>query len=341
MLELTAKTVDDSQQGTVKMKKSENSVSELLMSAREAKKLSVSDLAKETCISICYLKAIEAGDYDALPAQTFTIGFIKSCAQVLGLDSTDVIAKYKAEVDYKEPADPFEVKKVSADDFKSKSSKRRIGWLSPAIAAMGIAGLWSVLSTNVATQTMLAENTDIQADMELAKLEAIQLASNESTATPVKAVQVNDDSLRTGAITASLQNDTVIADAVDQPTVSAQSTGNIEQLPAQTTTQSLFTTAVYAEPTNTGASANDVTITAIEDSWVRLARADGSEVWSGILNAGEQYNPHLEAGVFFSTSNAGAVRLTIGQTEMPPLGDAGEVISSTPLDEIRAHNIGG
>jgi cytoskeletal protein RodZ len=91
-------------------------VGERLREAREKKKLSLEDIAAQTRIPQRHLEAIEAADWDRLPAPTYTVGFAKNYAGAVGLDRAEIgdqirhemgserIAAAQAEVF--EPADP-------------------------------------------------------------------------------------------------------------------------------------------------------------------------------------------------------------------------------------------
>ena len=54
-------------------------------------------VAETLHIRFIYLEAIEAGRYDELPGAAYAIGFIRSYADYLGLDSGEVVRRYKAE----------------------------------------------------------------------------------------------------------------------------------------------------------------------------------------------------------------------------------------------------
>jgi cytoskeletal protein RodZ len=89
---------------------------ERLRAAREQKKLSLDDVAAQTRIPQRHLTAIETGDWDSLPAPTYTIGFAKSYASAVGLDRTEIGNQLREEMggqrfaanstDVFEPADP-------------------------------------------------------------------------------------------------------------------------------------------------------------------------------------------------------------------------------------------
>jgi cytoskeletal protein RodZ len=92
------------------------SVGERLRAAREEKELSLEDIAAQTRIPRRHLEAIEAADWDRLPAPTYTIGFARNYASVVGLDRAEVADQLRSEMggqrlssttaEVFEPADP-------------------------------------------------------------------------------------------------------------------------------------------------------------------------------------------------------------------------------------------
>jgi cytoskeletal protein RodZ len=91
-------------------------VGEQLRAAREAKGLSLEDVAAQTRIPQRHLASIETGDWDNLPAPTYTIGFAKNYAGAVGLDRVEIGNQLREEMggqrfasnsaDVFEPADP-------------------------------------------------------------------------------------------------------------------------------------------------------------------------------------------------------------------------------------------
>jgi len=66
------------------------SLGEQLRRAREAKGLSLDDVAGRTRIPIRHLQNIEREDWDALPAITYAIGFARNYADAVGMDGAEV-----------------------------------------------------------------------------------------------------------------------------------------------------------------------------------------------------------------------------------------------------------
>lgn len=76
----------------------EISLGEQLRRAREAKGLSLDDVAGRTRIPIRHLQNIEREDWDALPAVTYAIGFARNYANAVGMDGAVVGRELRARI---------------------------------------------------------------------------------------------------------------------------------------------------------------------------------------------------------------------------------------------------
>jgi cytoskeletal protein RodZ len=113
-------------------------VGERLHAAREARKLSLEQVAAETRIPQRHLTAMEAGDFAKLPGRTYAVGFARTYAKTVGLDPDDVAAGVRAELDAQsdegyrpasfEPGDPARV------------PSRALGWLAAFAVLLLLAG---------------------------------------------------------------------------------------------------------------------------------------------------------------------------------------------------------
>lgn len=94
-------------------------VGERIAEARTALKLELEDIAERSRIPLRHLQAIEASNFEALPASTYSIGFAKTFARMVGLDGDEIATDFRAErgetlaqrSEYTpfEPADPSRV----------------------------------------------------------------------------------------------------------------------------------------------------------------------------------------------------------------------------------------
>jgi transcriptional regulator with XRE-family HTH domain len=80
------------------------SVGERLRAAREEKKMSLEDIAAQTRIPQRHLESLEVGNWAALPAPTYTIGFARSYATAVGLERTEISDQLRTEMGGSRPA---------------------------------------------------------------------------------------------------------------------------------------------------------------------------------------------------------------------------------------------
>ncbi len=94
-----------------------NPVGDRLKAAREARDMSLDDVASITRVPTRHLVHIERGEWDALPAQTYSVGFARAYANAVGLNGAEIGQELRAQlgaprsaaaVAY-EPADPARV----------------------------------------------------------------------------------------------------------------------------------------------------------------------------------------------------------------------------------------
>ena len=66
-----------------------------LQQARQKRRLKFEMISKKTKVSIKYLKALEAEDWDVFPAPAYARVFLRSYASFLNLDSDELVREYK------------------------------------------------------------------------------------------------------------------------------------------------------------------------------------------------------------------------------------------------------
>ena len=72
-------------------------ISEILRDARMEKKVSLESVVKATKIRKQFIIAIEEGRYDALPSESYALGFIKNYAQYVDVDKNMAAALFRRE----------------------------------------------------------------------------------------------------------------------------------------------------------------------------------------------------------------------------------------------------
>jgi len=74
-------------------------VGALLRTAREATGRNLQSVSQQLRIRSVYLRAIEEGDFGALPGTTYAVGFVRTYADFLGLDGPDIVRRFREEVE--------------------------------------------------------------------------------------------------------------------------------------------------------------------------------------------------------------------------------------------------
>ncbi|MDQ0206277.1 helix-turn-helix domain-containing protein [Alkalicoccobacillus murimartini] len=87
-----------------------------LKQAREEKQLSLEDLQRTTKIQKRYLVAIEEGRFDSLPGLFYARAFVKTYAEAVGLDATELLEQHKNELP--QPS-------KDAENIPSRSERRK------------------------------------------------------------------------------------------------------------------------------------------------------------------------------------------------------------------------
>lgn len=116
-----------------------------LAAARNARDLSLSDVSKALHINADYLDAIERLDVKALPSAGYVLGFLRSYAKFLDMDTASAIAEYKNDSAIPE--------NLGMRDCPHFVEKRRIRLPKGSIAAMLAMSAFLSLGVWYATST--------------------------------------------------------------------------------------------------------------------------------------------------------------------------------------------
>ena len=113
-----------------------------LRSARESHGISPEDVAGAMHLPVGIVRSLEENAFDALPGPTFTRGYIRSYARLLGLDGNVLIREYGEARGGKESQLVVEVAKPSLTELPQRHPGRVFGGAVLAVALAGSAVLW-------------------------------------------------------------------------------------------------------------------------------------------------------------------------------------------------------
>jgi len=134
---------------------------EKLREAREARGLTLAQVAGETRIPQRHLQTIEAGNFAALPARTYAISFSKNYARMVGLDQSEVAAMVRAELDAQDPAPRHRPAGFEPGD-PARVPSRALGWVSAVAVVLVLAGLFAFYQTFLSPAAELPSLVDEQ-----------------------------------------------------------------------------------------------------------------------------------------------------------------------------------
>ena len=127
-------------------------VAEQLRTAREAKKLTIEQVADLTKIRTDRVRALEAGEFDSFSAPVYIRGSVKNYAKLLKLDEVKVLADLDAELKgtekFSEPPPLVETKKTVLDTLMLLWAKLnwKIGFAGVVVIVFFVVlglGLWA------------------------------------------------------------------------------------------------------------------------------------------------------------------------------------------------------
>ena len=100
------------------------SIGDTLREARMRQRLDIADVEAKTKIRAKYLRALENEEFGMLPGPTFVKTFLRSYAEVLGLDPHLLVEDYRARY---EPRDEAELKPIGPPSMR-RERRRRGAW---------------------------------------------------------------------------------------------------------------------------------------------------------------------------------------------------------------------
>jgi cytoskeleton protein RodZ len=265
-----------------------SALGEEFRSAREARSLSLSDVAERLHIRSVYLAAIEDEDWHVIGAPVYVRGFMRTYARFLGLDPEAAVARFAAIVPAGAPAAPTPRQAAAANPAEKRAAGERN---SPSLAA--------VLSIVAAVLVVL-----------FVGYEFYQFRSGSPATAPVA-----DASAAPGA-----------ADVAAAPPAAAPAAGSDTPGPGTGADETLAAIPPLSSPSPAAPKAGKrgLTLNVTETSWLRVS-VDGTVVLEGTLPRGVA-KTFTGKVADVRVGNAGGVRIAVNGHTLGPLGASGDVV---------------
>lgn len=255
------------------------------------------------------VRAIERGDYEKLPARTYAIGFVRSYAKFLGMDSAALVERFKDELQ------PLEISKPSELNFPEVPQIRRL----PSGQLLVVALVIAVVIYGAAQITMPSPEAIPSTDREAGSVTVVDspAASTAAASKLVQAPRVIDAAPKVEPIFPVI--------AVD-PSVTARLTSVLAATSASD--------AVTVRESAPGASR--ITLKALEETYVQVKdlalKKPQAILLERVMSPGESFQAPNRAGLVLLTGNAGGIQVEVDGRSAGVLGKSGQVIKRLPLE---------
>lgn len=259
-----------------------------LTNARTSLRLSLEEVAKRTRIREATLRKLEADKLDGLAAEVYIVGWLRSCAQVLGLDSNQLVATYQSQVAKAAP---------QTEAPAAPGGKRRV------VTTEDVAQL-PVSRINVVERKAPRDRPNWSLALAAVFVGLLVVAG----LAVVGRFVVGDGSSSDVVVAEQTQAETVVVD----PNV----TGDAETgAPDEGLTAAASSAPVEVVIRVTGGK-----------SWVRVTDIENVEVFEGTMSDGEERSFSDSAALDVVIGNAGVVSIVHNGVDLGQVGDAGQVV---------------
>lgn len=319
----------------------------LLAAQREAMGWTVEQIADQLKLAVRQVKAVEAGDYAALPNMAVTRGFVRAYAKVLRMDPAPLVAMIEVEA----PPGPEVV--VPRKDLSASFSESRFpsmterssggsGWLLglAAVAVVGGAAAYAYKSGMIPASLFEQKTEEVKTVEAPPSMETTLVKPGEENTplqnnVPLISVPPQSDQTATSSVqgvapattTAAVAPPAVVTPPAPTP-APTPAPAPVAAAPAPVPTPA----PAAAAPTPTvSATANGVghqlVLKLAEDSWVEIRRPGTTPLISRLVKAGSTESFDIKDPALLIIGKPTGVQATLGGAPLPLPAIPGGTIS--------------
>lgn len=300
-------------------------VGRLFFEERTRRQLSIAAISKELHIRQLYLSCIESGDLDKLPGYVYIVGFIKSYANFLNLDSDEIFRQLLLE---KQDIVSSYPTPLSVPIHHQQQPSLKL--LFSSLTLLIVFGFCIYIMNNVTTtESDIASILPIQDPSgPISHQRPSHSATPPSLGHPLKEQAHKEQPFQQTAIqTQASSGLSTIAGTDDNSSLSDSS--------VNTSSINSTKSSVTESSDNVSHSVEDkIQIIATKDAWVQILNPQGKNIFVRLMHAGESYtippfekeNPYI-----LNTGNGGGVKIILNGRESTHLGEEGKVLRGISL----------
>ncbi|MEC8098674.1 MAG: RodZ domain-containing protein [Pseudomonadota bacterium] len=268
-----------------------------LRDARVARNLSLAEVSALLRIREAHLEAIELEDFEQLPGNVYVIGFIRTYAQYLELNESDLIMRFKAASVEASMADMV----FEEEETEQISGALKISLL--VVGALVVYVLWLVAGT---------QNDGIT----VSAVVQTPAAPVQAPAAPTQPAVVADEAAAASAA------------AAETPATPRAPDG---AAPAAATIEGPADVKPNAQLIDTTPASSKVEIRATRRTWMRLENAQGRVLFSSVIDEGEGFELPDDMDYILATRDAGALTYFVNNQAVAPVGRRGQILTNRNL----------
>ena len=292
-------------------------IGDTLREERERQNLSIKDIEKGTSIRALYIEAIEKGEFDKLPGNAYTKGFIRNYANFLKLDAAACVRQYNEENNPEEVAAKEAAKRAEEAAEAEQQAAYEKREAEKSRSRSGLFGSSNSTKPERAATPARQEKPRVSVSDFESRVESSH--HRQTLVMGIVAVLV----IAAGAYFL-FGSDDETASKQPQTKVTTQA-----KKPATTSAPQKQQEAA-AKPAEEKKQYTDVQVSAkfSERCWVSV-KADGKTIFEGTIDEGTSKDWKAEKELKITAGNAGAVELTYNGENKGVLGGEGEVVEKT------------
>jgi cytoskeleton protein RodZ len=298
------------------------SVGQDLRAARLRRGDEIAAVSRALKIRKDHLDALENDRLEDLPGRTYAIGFVRSYARHLGLDSAQYVERYKQDISGRTDEQIREPAPIHQEEGRRLPQGWRI--IAGVVVLLLGYGVWHLMFSGGDTNQTVPPAPVINPPRPVAAKPPTPVVVPPQAATPSPAADA-------GSVAAGGQ-----PVAIPPPAAGAR-TPATQVPPINAASPTAIQTGAPAVPgggqvygaTNSGAR---VVLRARADTRITVRNAEGSYLLNRDLKAGDSYQVPDMPGITMATSNAGAVEFDLDGARLGAAGAPSQVLGRVSLD---------
>ena len=312
-------------------------IGKLCLDARVNNGLTQEQASSLLKVRVKIIKDFENGDQIDLPGTAYKIGFVRSYARLLKLDSDLLVQEFKESLEVNNFKEEY---KFLSPEIHSNKILPISAVLSFFIALVVYSG-WYYTDRNNGINT--ASNNVIDKKIEkITELDEDSYVIIEENFDPknsaISKIKNKDDEFKRTMFEETLLEEKVNVTEIKRDFITSSVKPNLDDEKISISSNKVKTKNIETQTNEMSAKANErdpsneMVLKAIGNSWVEIEDLNGNILMTRLMRPGETYVVPNINGLTFNTGNAGALSLSQGDVIVPKLGAIGEIITARPLN---------